>query len=83
MSFLGRVSHSCKASALVSLLAASGLLAQVVQIGNDCSEYCHAVGTVAYNDAQRQGWGERRSLRAGSFAMEQCQDELSEHPMCS
>ena len=75
MSFLSRVSLSCKAFALVSLLAASSLLAQVVEIGNFCSEYCHAVGTVVYNDHIRQGFSESRALSGGAYAMESCMEE--------
>ncbi len=83
MLYVTRKSLLFKALPFVSLLVASSLLAQVVEIGNRCSEYCHAVGTNVYNDWKREGAGERQALSGGADAMESCLNELSTHEMCS
>ena len=83
MSYVARRSLLLKALALVSLLTASSLLSQVVEIGNACSEYCHAVGTVVYNDLKRQGVGEERALSGGASAMEGCMEDPASAAICS
>lgn len=75
MSFLFRRSLVLRAFAFVTLLAASDLLAQVVEIGNFCSEYCHWVGTDTYNNVIAEGGSQRDALDAGAEAMTWCEEE--------
>ena len=75
VSYLVRRSLVLRAFAFVTLLAASDLLAQVVIIGDLCSEYCHWVGTDTYNRVIEGGGSEADALSAGADAMAWCQEE--------
>ena len=66
-----------KPFAFIGLLAATGLVAQVVELGNLCSEKCHQVGTAAYNTIMQSETGTvEQAHAAGSAAMEACLYEM-------
>ena len=69
-------SHVAKSFILVSLIAVSSSVAQVVEPDDFCSATCHALGTDHYNALIKDGSSQRDALREGAATMQLCLDNF-------